>query len=71
MITVEKSFYILPLPHFDAIIGIPFFKENNIDLSNIDIGDNIINDYHIPLRGKDYREEKGSQIIIQSRGDLK
>ena len=69
--TVEKSFYILPLPHFDIIIGMPFFKENNIDLSNVDIGDIAINDYHIPLRGKDCHEEKGPQIAMLSRGDLK
>jgi hypothetical protein len=46
--TVEKSFYILPLPHYDAIIGMPFFKENTIDLSNINTGDIMINDCHIP-----------------------
>ena len=31
----------------------------------------MINDYHIPLRGKDCRKENVPQIAILSRGDLK
>lgn len=35
---VRKSLYILPIPQFDAIVGMPFFKENEIDLTELDWG---------------------------------
>jgi hypothetical protein len=31
-----KSLYLLPIPQFDAIVGIPFFKENEIDLAGLE-----------------------------------
>ena len=46
---VEKTFYILSLPYFDAIIGMPFFNENKVDLSNINNGKLGINGCNVPL----------------------
>jgi hypothetical protein len=48
---VEKIFYILSLSYFDAIIGMPFFNENKIDLSNINNGKLSINGCNILLQG--------------------
>jgi hypothetical protein len=74
--TVEKTFYILPLPHFDAIIGMPFFNENKVDLSNINNGKLGINGCNVPLQGH-YEVTPGMtpgmtpQIAMLSRADLK
>jgi hypothetical protein len=46
---VEKIFYILSLSYFDAIIGMPFFNENKIDLSNINNGKLGINSCNVSL----------------------
>jgi transposase InsO family protein len=35
---VEESLYLLPIPQFDAIVGMPFFIKNEVDLTNLDIG---------------------------------
>jgi Predicted aspartyl protease len=35
---VEKSLYLLPIQQFDAIVGMPFFIENEVDLSKLEIG---------------------------------
>jgi hypothetical protein len=37
-IEVEDSLYLLPIPQFDAIIGMPFFIKNEVDLTELDIG---------------------------------
>ena len=47
---VEKIFYILSLLYFDAIIEMPFFNENKIDLSNINNGKLSINSCNILLQ---------------------
>jgi hypothetical protein len=77
---VEKIFYILSLSHFDAIIGMPFFNENKVDLSNINNGKLGINGCNILLQGY-YKVTPGMtpgmtpritpQIAILSRADLK
>ena len=35
---ITKSLYLLPVPQFDAIVGMPFFKENEIDLAGLETG---------------------------------
>src|SRR5271169_1122219 len=35
---IKKSLYLLPVPQFDAIVGIPFFRENEIDLAGLERG---------------------------------
>jgi hypothetical protein len=35
---ITKSLYLLPVPQFDAIVGMPFFKENEIDLIGLEKG---------------------------------
>jgi hypothetical protein len=35
---ITKSLYLLPVPQFDAIVGMPFFKENEIDLAGLEKG---------------------------------
>jgi hypothetical protein len=77
---VEKIFYILSLSHFDAIIRMPFFNENKIDLSNINNRKLGINGCNVLLQGyyevtlrMTPRMTPGmtSQIAILSRADLK
>ena len=35
---IKKSLYLLPVPQFDAIVGMPFFRENEIDLAGLERG---------------------------------
>jgi hypothetical protein len=35
---ITKSLYLLPVPQFDAIVGMPFFKKNEIDLAGLEKG---------------------------------
>jgi Reverse transcriptase (RNA-dependent DNA polymerase)/Aspartyl protease len=35
---VEESLYLLPIPQFDAIVGMPFFIKNEVDLTKLDTG---------------------------------
>jgi reverse transcriptase-like protein/integrase-like protein/gag-polyprotein putative aspartyl protease len=35
---VEESLYLLPIPHFDAIVGMPFFIKNEVDLTELNTG---------------------------------
>ena len=35
---ITKSLYLLPVPQFDAIVGMPFFKQNEIDLAGLEFG---------------------------------
>jgi hypothetical protein len=77
---VEKIFYILSLLYFDTIIGMPFFNENKIDLSNINNGKLGINGCNVLLQGY-YEVTPGMtlgmtpgmtpQIAMLSRADLK
>jgi hypothetical protein len=77
---VEKIFYILSLLYFDAIIGMPFFNENKVDLSNINNRKLGINGCNILLQGY-YEVTLGMtsgitpgmtpQIAMLSRVDLK
>jgi hypothetical protein len=69
---VEKIFYILSLSYFDAIIEMPFFNENKIDLSNINNGKLGINSCNVLLQDH-YEVTPGMtpQIAMLSRADLK
>jgi hypothetical protein len=33
-----KSLHLLPVPQFDVIVGMPFFKENEVDLAGLETG---------------------------------
>src|SRR5436190_20604655 len=35
---IKKSLYLLPIPQFDAIVGMPFFRQNEIDLGGLESG---------------------------------
>ena len=51
---IMKSLYLLPVPQFDAIIGMPFFRQNEIDLAGLEFGNIEVN---------------GSKVSI-SKGDM-
>jgi hypothetical protein len=46
---ISKSLYLLPVPQFDAIVGMPFFKENEIDLAGLETGIIEVNGSKIPI----------------------
>jgi Reverse transcriptase (RNA-dependent DNA polymerase)/RNase H-like domain found in reverse transcriptase/Integrase zinc binding domain/Chromo (CHRromatin Organisation MOdifier) domain/Aspartyl protease len=46
---IKKSLYLLPVPQFDAIVGMPFFRENAIDLAGLERGIIEINGSPIPM----------------------
>ena len=50
---IKKSLYLLPVPQFDAIVGMPFFRENEIDLARLERGIIAINGSQIPMTNGD------------------
>src|SRR6266513_884025 len=49
-IEVEKSLYLLPIQQFDAIVGMPFFTENEVNLSELETGNIEINGTKVRLK---------------------
>ena len=47
---VEKSLYLLPIQQFDAIVGMPFFTENEVNLSELETGNIEINGTKVRLK---------------------
>lgn len=68
MVDIYKSFYLLPIPHYDAILGIPFFREHqanlDMDAQTVCIGDKVVH-----LNDNDYLEHP--KVATISRGKLK
>ena len=46
---IKKSLYLLPVPQFDAIVGMPFFRQNEIDLAGLESGSVEINGSKVPI----------------------
>src|SRR5438046_2255246 len=46
---ITKSLYLLPIPQFDAIVGMPFFKQNEIDLTGLEFGIIEVNGSKVPI----------------------
>src|SRR5205814_116135 len=45
-----KSLYLLPIQQFDAIVGMPFFTENEVNLSKLETGNIEINGTKVRLK---------------------
>ncbi|TMC19484.1 MAG: hypothetical protein E6J34_15270 [Chloroflexi bacterium] len=46
---ITKSLYLLPVPQFDAILGMPFFRQNEIDLAGLEMGIVEVNGSKVPM----------------------
>src|SRR5436305_15019825 len=46
---ITKSLYLLPVPQFDAILGMPFFRQNEIDLAGLEMGIVEVNGSKVPI----------------------
>ena len=46
---IRKSLYLLPVPQFDAIVGMPFFRQNEIDLAGLESGSIEVNGSKVPI----------------------
>ena len=46
---ITKSLYLLPVPQFDAIVGMPFFRQNEIDLAGLETGIVEVNGSKVPI----------------------
>jgi hypothetical protein len=46
---ITRSLYLLRVPQFDAIVGILFFRENEVDLAGLETGIININGSKIPM----------------------
>ena len=46
---IKKSLYLLPVPQFDAIVGMPFFRQNEIDLAGLESGIIEVNGSKVPI----------------------
>src|SRR5438046_3995521 len=46
---IKKSLYLLPVPQFDAIVGMPFFRQNEIDLTGLESGIIEVNGSKVPM----------------------
>jgi hypothetical protein len=55
---ITKSLYLLPIPQFDAIVGMPFFRQKDIDLAGLESGNIEVNGSKVPMvRGEKDMEE--------------
>jgi len=48
-IVIKKSLYLLPVPQFDAIVELSFFRENEISLAGLETRIIEINESKIPM----------------------
>ena len=46
---IKKSLYLLPVPQFDAIVELSFFRENEISLAGLETRIIEINESKIPM----------------------
>ena len=46
---ITRSLYLLPIPQFDAIVGMPFFRQNEIDLAGLEFGSIEVNGSKVPI----------------------
>jgi hypothetical protein len=46
---VITRLYLLPVPQFDAIVGMPFFRQNEIDLTGLEFGIIEVNGSKVPI----------------------
>jgi hypothetical protein len=58
---ITKSLYLLPVPQFDAIVGMPFFKENEIDLTGLEMGIIKVNGSKIPMMEDGMNTDESSE----------
>ena len=59
---ITKSLYLLPVPQFDAIVGMPFFRQNEIDLAGLEFGNIEVNGSKVPI-------SKGDMDMDESPGN--
>ena len=57
---ITKSLYLLPVPQFDAIVGMPFFRQNEIDLAGLESGIIEVNGSKVPMVKGDMEMEESS-----------
>jgi hypothetical protein len=50
---ITRSLYLLPIPQFDAIIKMPFFRQNEIDLAGLEFGNIEVNENKMPISKDD------------------
>src|SRR6266496_1921466 len=55
---ITKSLYLLPVPQFDAIVGIPFFRQNEIDLAGLEFGIIEVNGSKVPISTRDMNKNE-------------
>ena len=60
---IRKPLYLLPVPQFDAIVGMPFFRENEVDLAGLDIGIIEVNGSRILITEGDTGKSPGNMEI--------
>ena len=60
---IKKSLYLLPAPQFDAIVGMPFFRQNEIDLAGLELG-------IIEVNGSKVSIIKGDMNLEESPGNV-
>ena len=60
---ITKSLYLLPIPQFDAIVGMPFFRQNEIDLAGLELG-------IIEVNGSKVSMIKGDMNLEESPGNM-
>src|SRR5208282_4758343 len=63
---IKKSLYLLPVPQFDAIVGMPFFRENEIDLARLERGIIAINGSKIPMTKGDMDMDCESPVSVET-----
>ena len=59
---ITRSLYLLPIPQFDAIVGMLFFRQNEIDLAGLEFG-------NIEVNGSKMSISKGDMDMDESPGN--
>ena len=59
---ITRSLYLLPIPQFDAIVGMPFFRQNEIDLAGLEFGSIEVNGSKVSIDKGDRRYGYGYGI---------
>ena len=65
---ITKSLYLLPIPQFDAIVGMPFFRQNEIDLAGLEFGSIEVNGSKVPISKGDRNMDM--DMDVESPGNM-
>jgi len=64
---IMKSLYLLSISQFDAIVEMPFFRQNEIDLTELEFGNIEVNENKISIS----KDDMNMNMNTKSPGNMK